>query len=117
MSFPAAVNASKSTSPSCSLPQWEGREASYGLSGPDNSGDRYKVRLVRARLGCRVTEQLDDGRMAGEDQHLVGARKLREGNGGAKRAVGIEVDENLVNDYRERLRTLSQFADQAEPQG
>ena len=63
------------------------------------------------------SEQFDNRRVAGEDQHLVGARKLGEGHGGAKRAVRIEIHENLVNDHRQRLRTLSQFTNQPEPEG
>ena len=76
--------------------------------------DLHDVGLLYVQLTCRAMEKIDDRWMAGKDQDLIGFGELREGNGGAKRAVRIEVDQDLVHDDGERLRPLPQFPDQPE---
>ena len=46
----------------------------------------------------------------------LGLRKLDEGVGGTERPLRVEVDQHLIDDYRESLSALPKLSDKAESQ-
>jgi hypothetical protein len=48
-----------------------------------------------------VAKEIDDVRVAGEEQHLMAGGRIRKRLGDSSRSLGVEVHEDVVHDERE----------------
>ena len=71
--------------------------------------------MDQLRIADHRREQVYQMRVTGKHQELISTRQLREGRCGAFGAVGVEVDQHLVDNYRQTLALLAELADKSEP--